>query len=1700
MVKYGWAGVGVGLIDTLGQSVGLLKDNTVANTMKSVFGDGGFGDFYANNRRGLRGAGEIAGLAIPGTIALKGLKAARWARETGKLGSFLKNTTALDYLLGSSAQLTALETKVGDAALKGAGSFGVFSGRTFALPEVIKAKRAYYGARLVDSVRQSALFETAAFATYNQSEMLYPRDFTLSDQVKWGAAGMIGGAGIDFAMGRYAVRKLLQAQAARVTTGAAADVFALSPQQKGISTVIFRPGDRGPGLTTYAKMKNDLQGIVDAGADPALASNLHQDRTLIDATLTKNLRSMSRDKHAILTDRAELDDDQLKLGVRALTKDPTSFLFATKATQLPADQNEFYTGIQELHEAATNELSAKVLGAAALKQAGKKDESLKLLNEATEIYNAAVKPAQEIHYVIENDGRYTVYSQRAPNWLDNNSFKSIQRKAYKATIKGPLTAAGNQPTADRSKLVVSNIDTPFELHDNFRFEIHRPQLEAEKEIDVLTKAVTEPAVVPKPPVLNQEGYSALYAAASKLIRDWRPAEGQRFPLNEQMPWRQIEMTLALADKHPQAAGLIDYSGQFHNAKDAMFHVASEKYKEFLTLMDMVEAPSMGTVSFKLMNRAKITPAQVFQRLNMPEPFDLTPHPLTQVFAAAKLEKKTDLHSMFRNQNSFMPQQDHPLDLLGQAMKDAWDGEKAPEGLRTVGPLLSQGDTKPIFVAATSTPSLSFMDAKVAGMVEARRDLQLARLNEISPKSAPMVALVAQKIAGQAAGDVARQVQSLHEGVASGRGIVTGQDRLGDQIATIKAMQLIAQDTDRLIDSHVTAMSDPKLTPMVGAIFKTGNRDKLFDFNRIEQAYRHGWDIKAVETAPNGGKRFLLNKDSPINERLKGLHFSHVEIDEGAGVYMPDMSVAGVRNGYLPLTVSPEAADLAQEISRISRQSGIENNALRVALGQSPITIRDFHLPTPDLFKDDTYFIRNALGDVVATYSGPSAYENKARAFKDAGLLTESRGEPHIAVPVTDVRLEHSIFDGNFFNVINYSDQLAKTGAGITGGLAQATIDTGPETLKRMIKSLHQQFLNVGIRTRAAMFEPELNYAKNVVLSNARNELGDASIFDRYVATVFSRSHIPTGSAFGQLYGTVEKYGDRALSWLYGHYSALNAADETGVKTGKGLMALVGQQSTEEEMRHFKANLSDWSPFQKTSDWLESTYRLKMPPSARSVLAKLSLVSSTMSLRFLDVGTAVNNFLGLATTMPAIIMSMRRLPGESEEEWYHRTAAWGSQWANGTMTFSPMKAMANVAKGYWRGDYTEAMQEAARLGYFEPEYAALAKVLTEPAKGGKSDIGRWVDYASKAADKSESMSRQIAWTIGYGIGKDLHKFQDKRSLYMFAQNFVNEAIGNYSPRNKPGMFQGAVGLPLGAFQTWMFNFYRRMYGYVEHGDMRSLAAQYAAQASLFGAQSVPGFNLWNKYMFASEGTGDDSYSRIERNFPPGVRELLLHGALSGIPAMMGVDSPAYYTRGSVDFTDLPPTIMDASRAPPIQFLKQTYDGVRATMDNIFGAGGFSTQQQEEILANFSTNRAIKSITELLAGAKTDKRGDLVKTATLDFVHMASYLTGAQPSSTRHMQEAYIRQQQVELTQSDLRAKLNAKTRALIRGNEFDTSDFQDIVQAYLKSGGNSAYIGQWLRNTEMTATTPKAITKLGELGRSEHWLEFMNMLATIQQHQ
>jgi hypothetical protein len=406
------------------------------------------------------------------------------------IGAWAKNSTALDVLLGNSADMAAAEKNITSSTTDAVKAQGIWAGRTISTPAVTAAKRTFYAKKAVEAARATTAFELGNFAAFNSSQIFYPADATLTDQIKWAGAGYAIGGALEMATARYAVRSLTQAA---IKEAGPIALDELSPVAKTADSVLFRPGKRGVGVTAYATMNADLNDSIAVNTNPAtLKTNLYQDQVNINGIIKKQIDSMAYDTHEFIP-RTSLSDEQKDVALKALTKNPTSLLFATKIGTLPGDgMVEFYGEISKTLGKAKDKLSFDTL-TASTKFGDQSPEFFKAQSDNLAKIEPIQKAADEVHYVLEPTGEWTTYKNRADNWLDNQSFKDIKYKKYETP-----NPANQEENLKNYKLMAKGTND-ITLHDDGRFEL------------------------PSSP--TPLDYSAAYAMGSKLIKDFKPVEG-----------------------------------------------------------------------------------------------------------------------------------------------------------------------------------------------------------------------------------------------------------------------------------------------------------------------------------------------------------------------------------------------------------------------------------------------------------------------------------------------------------------------------------------------------------------------------------------------------------------------------------------------------------------------------------------------------------------------------------------------------------------------------------------------------------------------------------------------------------------------------------------------------------------------------------------------------------------------------------------------------------------------------------------------------------------------------------------------------------------------------------------------------------------------------------------------------------------------
>lgn len=254
------------------------------------------------------------------------------------------------------------------------------------------------------------------------------------------------------------------------------------------------------------------------------------------------------------------------------------------------------------------------------------------------------------------------------------------------------------------------------------------------------------------------------------------------------------------------------------------------------------------------------------------------------------------------------------------------------------------------------------------------------------------------------------------------------------------------------------------------------------------------------------------------------------------------------------------------------------------------------------------------------------------------------------------------------------------------------------------------------------------------------------------------------------------------------------------------------------------------------------------PNARRVIAAANNFASTMALRFMETAHSLVNMISQPILTTSAIRGGNRSSFMGRQLLQQKTSIWET---NATM-MQGVAAMNNPA-------YHSIMKKAEGAGVLDPivsEASAVIKAaninetgMLAAAERGMEKLERFMPVGKNQrgigvafSDGAEVLSRRAAFATGIVDGMKKYGFKlgaDDTALYIYAKDFMDRAIGNYMPHQRPVAFQGSLGAAVGLFQTYMLTFAQNTWRHLETRDFAALGSVMMWQGSVFGIPSMPG---------------------------------------------------------------------------------------------------------------------------------------------------------------------------------------------------------------------------------------------------------------------
>lgn len=764
----------------------------------------------------------------------------------------------------------------------------------------------------------------------------------------------------------------------------------------------------------------------------------------------------------------------------------------------------------------------------------------------------------------------------------------------------------------------------------------------------------------------------------------------------------------------------------------------------------------------------------------------------------------------------------------------------------------------------------------------------------------------------------------------------------------------------------------------------------------------------------------------------------------------------------------QAANVGQELQKM--------RVTKAALtGGNPPRDKGFWLPNFDLRSKNVEFVK--IGDRNMILTGNTLEELNTK--KDALRSLHGNDATFITPKERDVYnyLEGMAQDGRLEGV----DTMLQRSGKLATPFPSATL----EDARSVIHSLSDAMFSNAKHAHAIMFDDVLGQLKQMEQYATRQVEGQGLsklkklVGDPVKATTVMKESL-LGSR-GQLSKFVwwDKTNSAFESVVTTTLSKWNSiTDNFSNSSKKGVEAWADMQRQLEE-----AGIPN--PYKAFDDAqaVQLFHKESKPADARRVVAAGNALAATMALRFFELAQPLVNMMSL----PILSYSASAAKYDSAFMGYRKVAD----------PQMPMKYMMNGVRAMHDDQYKALFQQAEDQGFFKAivsEATEAIKLTRLREKGFLSKAesalekldGSFGGKAVALSDMSETLSRKVAFSTGVQLGKELYGMRegfDDAAMLIFAKNFMDRAIGNYSASQRPVLFHGTAGAAIGLFQTYMVTFAQNMYRHVEVRDFKALAGVMATQAGIFGVGGLPGYDLVSKYIgenFSENHT--DLTTGLYRSMDDEMASAILYGLPSNLGGLAGLEGggPNVSSRGAID----PRVPILSGEAPAAaNVVVESIKALHNIGSRVRDAGVSETPTAFlEALSMQSISRPVARASELALGASVTRAGHTVQTPEEVYTPMGimSRLLATRPTDEVKLRDATHLNTFYGSKDRENRKAAMLRIRNAIRQDIISQELVDEVALEYFNNGGTGQGFRSALNQAMQAESTSLQTTLAKEL--------------------
>lgn len=1683
-------------VDQIGSSLGLVDRGSINQKFLNYVDMPGLNEVYERNKGGIELVAGVGGLLLADKGASKALKALSAASTALKTSPVLGRVAAMEEQYRRSlATARMVDKNLAARALNGveaySGSATVLAsswqkGRGFVTaPTTLtrnQAARKAVGDGIALGATRNALTEGFFALGFNQNSFFFFEDF--GDNVAFAALGLGIGAGIDTIIGRAALKRTFQSQQFSSITSRALD-------PTGVEAARLKATPDLKALYTQEPMGFDNGFWADEATSFALQASSSRNQSLVEGMQNLERNSLLSRREAQANELMGMAfDSAQKVTVRGLGLSKTGFavssgfegsaikemleddpaaLFLSTKIGVPLDEGIAATveSVKATTEAQIKGLSAKLNDPNFAKKTD--PETLETMERQLNSLRASQSDTPMVN-ISGNEWLPVEVAQMFDSWVEpvikkaDGIAETKNQKGISIGIDRNLNIVGLKKDQDLSELDFFDALTYYRLGDSL--------------------------------VKNTSG---------KLV------------LQQQNPkWFQIDL-MARA----QAMGREVDLGP-GRSMDSMI------VESFAQKVDIMR--KMGDLTPEQMRKARIV-------LNLPT--------LSSAEVGRMGKSDHPIETLLRGAKSGDEIRRMSLDELKQRVNDARRIEDIYESTRPQSEAI-YGDTwtflqtragdprKPIIAYKKPYKPFEWTRLGLGDRQIYRKTHQFGEM--LKAQNAPLAQTIAASIAASSDYKLVSNPTNLSDASLSGvfGGLSAPQTTTGNLLNSfvskaqrdrenpvLRAASRLAEMVKRQALTRFEEVTNPLKEPLqlINGPRNAASRLMLNQF----MTFAGGWKFLDEPVANLGELRaFKLDPRDPGNQERFRSMFGR-EIVQGDVLMNPKGQVIEV--DALAQRVLVGIADVAEDI----RQS---KNALLRAQGLGQIAKQDWYVPPPNPEGKIIGFAFDAIGKQIPNAT-IVAKDARDYAEQEARLLTDENS-PLARYKGAVIRRRE--------DVQNFSDLWEKAAQQFTdpnrtpiqpgkrnrGGLQGFEIRHS--AIEDSVKWMRDSYLDYASDSMNVLFKEQIQAAKvRSRLSSPQLPVGQDSknargIFDFYVENLTGRLGISSqASKVGRFYRGVEETIDGLLEQMApGPIRAWNAMTLWAERN----TPFSSSKEARDRFVRMQRELGEHMPYASAQEYIDAVTRTTTPPTMKELTNQINSFTAGMVLRVGETMHAFMNLTGIVNSMPAVVRHMTPNMGETPEQFAKRVGFAADIFNLGDgkaiASINMAKVMAASFKKAWsreshvdysfmqsRGYITQEVAEfQKKFGAIDSKGALMRFLTGDPTANPqvrRDFLGRAKESAKEKgligamsilSDKSEDFSRAWAHFGGLEIAEMLG-IKSLESKHQFAHELANKMIADYNPLNRPEVFQGAVGAPLGLFQSFMFNYYERMFRYIEKGDKRALATQFATQATLFGAVGMPGYDLLNETLFKASDGKESLSDTINQKFSPAFGSVIYGGTLSNLPnlfaGMVGEDfdpsrSVDLYSRGDANIR-----LPGFNFLPAVGVAEKIMDSISAGMVAFSSKNpALTTRQLTEIAALGISNRPIAGLIEqsFNGGDNVDPYWQL-RFETESAMETAFRLVGLRSMRQSKELDAFYQNKGAQEIQRAKREALNSSTRAAMRADEYDK--LPDIFAKYVEDGGNPQHFRRWVKSAYDSATQTNAKRQLDRLMANPANWEYVDRL-------